>query len=58
VIELFGPERCLFAANFPVSGLYATYDRLAGAYREILSTLSPEEQKRILHDNAAHIYRV
>jgi len=58
VIDVFGPERCLFASNFPVSGLYATYDRLVGAHREILSELSQEEQRKILHDNAVRVYRV
>jgi predicted TIM-barrel fold metal-dependent hydrolase len=58
VLDVFGPERCLFASNMPVSGLYATYGRLVGAYREILSALTPREQRLVFHDNAARVYRV
>jgi len=58
VIETFGPARCLFASNFPVSGLYGTYDRLVNTFRDILSALSRDEQRMILHDNAARVYRV
>lgn len=58
VLDAFGPERCLFASNFPVSGLYATCERLVGAYRDILSGLTPAEQRLVFHDNAARVYRV
>ncbi|MEZ4363995.1 MAG: amidohydrolase family protein [Kofleriaceae bacterium] len=58
VLDAFGPERCLFASNTPVSGLYAPLGRLIGAYREILSTLTDGEQRMVFHDNAARIYRV
>jgi predicted TIM-barrel fold metal-dependent hydrolase len=58
VLDAFGPDRCLFASNFPVSGLYAPYGRLLGAYLEILSVCSADEQRQILHDNAARVYRL
>ncbi len=58
VLDVFGPERCLFASNFPVSSLYASYGRLLGAHLEILSALSDGERRKVLHDNAARVYRI
>jgi predicted TIM-barrel fold metal-dependent hydrolase len=58
VLDAFGPERCLFASNFPVSSLYATYGRLLGAHQEILAGLSAAERQMVFHDNAARVYRI
>ena len=57
-IDRFGVERCMFASNFPVDSLFATYDRLYDAYRKITSGFSSAQKKRLFHDNAAHFYRL
>ncbi|MGF1616505.1 MAG: amidohydrolase family protein [Acidimicrobiia bacterium] len=57
-IELFGVERCMFASNFPVDGLYADYDALFGAYREIVAAFTTVERSSLFADNADRIYRL
>jgi predicted TIM-barrel fold metal-dependent hydrolase len=57
-IELFGPDRCLFASNFPVDGLCATFDTIYSGFRTIVGELSSDEQRKLFHDNAVRIYGI
>lgn len=57
-IEIFGVERSFFASNWPVDSLYSDFDRLYDSYRTIIRIFSRDEQIKLLHDNAARIYRV
>jgi predicted TIM-barrel fold metal-dependent hydrolase len=50
-IEIFGVERCMFASNFPVDSLCASFSTIFGGFREIAG-----EQKALFHDNAIRIY--
>ena len=36
-IEIFGPDRCMFASNFPVDKLYSSFDALYDAFKSIVS---------------------
>ena len=55
-IDIFGVPRCCFASNFPVDGLYGSFDDLYGAYREITRTLGHAEQHALFAGNARRIY--
>jgi predicted TIM-barrel fold metal-dependent hydrolase len=55
-IEAFGTERAMFASNFPVDGLCATFAEIYGGFREIVKDFSALEQRRLFHDNAVQIY--
>lgn len=57
-IDTFGPGRCLFGSNFLIEKLWTDYASLLGAVRHGLSGYSPEEQRAILHDNAAAFYSI
>lgn len=57
-IEAFGVERCMFASNFPVDGLIADFDAIYGGFVRIVSDMSPEEQRKLLCDNARRIYGI
>jgi predicted TIM-barrel fold metal-dependent hydrolase len=57
-IDLFGAERCMFASNFPVDGLFSDFDTLYTAYRAITSGFSISERAMLFHDNAARYYRL
>lgn len=57
-IEWFGPQRCMFASNFPVDRLMASYERLWNAYREITADFSPAEKEALFGGNAERIYRI
>ena len=55
-IDLFGPSRCMFASNFPVDSLCASFQTIFGGFLEIVRGLSAGEQRGLFHDNAHRIY--
>ena len=57
-IEAFGPDRCMFASNWPIDRLYGDYPRLIAAYRQIASELSADQQAAVLHGTADRVYRI
>ena len=57
-VALFGPERCLFGSNFPIEKLWCAYGDLMTAYRQVLSAWNENEQRQMLHDTAARVYRL
>jgi predicted TIM-barrel fold metal-dependent hydrolase len=57
-VELFGSGRCLFGSNFPIEKLWTDYATLFGSYRSAIKSLSAGDQRAILHDTAANIYRI
>ena len=56
VIEIFGMQRAMFASNFPVDGLCATFDEIYSGFRQIVQGFAPLEQRALFHDNAVRIY--
>ncbi len=56
VIDLFGTSRCMFASNFPVDSLCATFPTIFGGFREIVRDFSAEDQRALFRDNAIRIY--
>jgi len=57
-LELFGPGRCLFGSNFPIEKLWTDYATLLGSYRSAIKSLSAGDQRAVLHDTAASVYRI
>ena len=57
-IRIFGAERCMFASNFPVDGLCATFDTIYSGFKTIVRDLPEADQRRLFHDNAVRIYRL
>ena len=57
-IELFGPARCMFASHMPICKLACSFQHLYGAYLEVIAGISMSEQRQLLHDTAAAIYRL
>ena len=57
-LALFGPERCLFGSNFPIEKLWTGYDALLDAHRAAIAGLSEADQRAVLYDNAARVYRL
>ena len=55
-IEIFGVERAMFASNFPVDSLCATFDEVYSGFREITDSFSEREQRALFRDNALRIY--
>jgi predicted TIM-barrel fold metal-dependent hydrolase len=48
----------MFASNFPVDRLMATYERLWAAYREITAGFSAAEKQMLFSGTAERIYRI
>jgi predicted TIM-barrel fold metal-dependent hydrolase len=56
VIELFGPARCMFASNFPVDSVCASFATIFDGFREIVRDFSALEQRAMFRDNAVRLY--
>lgn len=55
--DAFGPDRCLFASNFPVDKLHTSYIDLLTAFERCTEELSADEQAAFFAGNARRIYR-
>jgi predicted TIM-barrel fold metal-dependent hydrolase len=57
-IEQFGYDRCMFASNFPVSGLRISYVDQAKAIAHMIHDASTCERNALFHDTAERFYRL
>jgi len=57
-MDTFGEDRVMFAGDWPVCTLRATFAQWLGALKEIVAGRSPEFQRKLFHDNAARFYGV
>lgn len=55
-IEIFGPERCMFASNFSPDKGSCSYVALWNAFKRICEGASDAERKAMFHDTAARVY--
>lgn len=56
VIDLFGAGRSMFASNFPVDSLCATFGQIFGGFRDIVADFSASDQRLLFGNNAIRIY--
>ncbi|MBV8918423.1 amidohydrolase family protein [Bradyrhizobium sp.] len=56
-LACFGTARAMFASDFPVAGLHASFDEVYGAFKTIASGLTADEQSALFFANAARVYR-
>ena len=52
----FGPDRVMFAGDWPVCTLKATYRQWVEALKSIVRNRPAEEQRKLFHDNAMKFY--
>ena len=57
-IAIFGVDRAMFASNYPVDSLVATYDEVAAGFISAIGHLPVEDRRKLLHDNAERIYHL
>ena len=55
-VRLFGAERCVWGSNFPIEKLWTDYASIVNAIRAAVAHLPQDQQRAILHDNAARLY--
>ena len=58
LIDLFGPERCMFASNFPVDSLCGSFDAIFSGFEAITSHMSEAERDALFRTNSIRIYRI
>lgn len=58
VIECFGFDRVIYGSDWPVSTLASDYPRWVQTLQETVSGCTPEELKKLFHDNAIKFYRL
>jgi predicted TIM-barrel fold metal-dependent hydrolase len=57
-IDCFGPQRCMFASNFPIDRLHSSYTSLWSAYAHIVSDMDARDQENLFVNNAMRYYRL
>jgi predicted TIM-barrel fold metal-dependent hydrolase len=57
-IAIFGADRCMFASNFPVDGVVGSFATIFNGFREATAHETPENKRKLFHDNAVRIYRL
>lgn len=57
-MNLFGEDRILFAGDWPVCTLKATFAQWVAALKEIVQNRSATFQRKLFHDNAAKFYGI
>jgi predicted TIM-barrel fold metal-dependent hydrolase len=55
-LSAFGPDRVMFAGDWPVCTLKATYRQWVEALRSIVRNRKPEDNAKLFHDNAVRSY--
>ena len=57
-IDIFGTARAMFASNFPVDRLCASFDEIFQGFDDVTRSFAEEERRALFHDNAVRIYRM
>jgi L-fuconolactonase len=57
-LDTFGPERVMFAGDWPVCTRGASLRQWVAALKVIVGRRSPVDQRRLFHDNAVRFYRL
>ena len=55
-LDVFGPDRVIFASDWPVCTRAATLRQWVEALKQIISNRPEPEQRKLLHDNAVRFY--
>jgi predicted TIM-barrel fold metal-dependent hydrolase len=57
-VALFGADRCIYGSNFPIEKLWTDYRTFYRTFRSCIEHLGETEQRAIMHDTAARLYRI
>ncbi len=57
-LDAFGPDRVVFGGDWPVCKLGASYVEWVKALKQIVSSRSQIDQRKLFHDNAIKVYKV
>lgn len=57
-LDAFGPDRVIFASDWPVCTLAASLKQWVAALQEVVAERPRSEQQKLFHDNAKKFYRL
>ena len=57
-IEVFGPDRCMFASNFPVDAMQGTFNDLYGVFSALTTGLDDASVDKLFAGTAERVYRL
>jgi predicted TIM-barrel fold metal-dependent hydrolase len=57
-IEAFGPERTIFASNWPFGRLFASYPDVIDTWAALIADFSPDERRAMFSANAERFFRI
>lgn len=57
-IDCFGPKRCMFASDYPVSALHIAFGEWLAIFDAIVKGFSEDEKRALFFDCAREVYRV
>ena len=58
LIEMFGPNRCMFGSHMPIAALSVGFERTYTAYQELVADFSESERDRMFRGVAHDWFRV
>jgi predicted TIM-barrel fold metal-dependent hydrolase len=58
VVELFGPQRCMFESNYPVDARVAPLGVLWNCFKRLSDRYTPEERACLCGGTATQTYRL
>ena len=58
LIDLFSPQRCMFASNFPVSKIKISFKDLYNNYKKIVKSFSFDEKNWLFAKTASEVYNL
>ena len=57
-IAAFGPDRCMFASNFPVDSMFGTFDDLYATFSAVAAGLDATAREKLFAATAERVYRL
>lgn len=57
-ISIFGAGRAMFASNFPVDSIVASYDEIFDGFLAITAGMPEHQRRRLFHETAREVYRL
>ena len=57
-VSIFGPDRCMFASNYPVDRLAGSFETIYRCFVAAVADRPYAEQLQLFHDNACRVYRL
>jgi predicted TIM-barrel fold metal-dependent hydrolase len=57
-IAIFGVDRCMFASNYPVDGVKASWDWIYRCFKQATADMPDTDRRKLFAGNAAAFYRI